>query len=981
MSTSASIPTIEPSLERFHGALLFVDISGFTQLAIKMNVDDLRTHINAYFTLIINIVHKHSGDVVKFAGDALYIVWQVALPAAVDDLTGLPPSPCPALVSPNYSHPALRSAQKAALQQAAACGTEINEKCTDYRISVQTEATSPASRRADGLRPLRRPSESDLEVVFLNVHAGLSCGMMAGMTIGSADRWEYLLLGQPLQSVALAESQASKGQLVLCPAAHALLHETCSCAATPQGCFVLSDHSGSKARLRRPRSKLQVAEALLDYEASFQRTVHRYLQAAFAALVPDGQAILQAHGLGACSAPSSTMLSQYPSMNMSVRAFDEDSLGKLPGLSSHSLSAVLPPPMGVGGQKSALYEGFLLYVRTELTNVLAKHVHEVARQAYKFAPLSPRYAAFQPQEQPADEPEKKKISSFYNPLKLFFGSKSDEPSAPADCETATVLLSTSRSFRMSSLSRKPSELLLTDLTAELRNVIVVFISISFSTMCELHLGEHAGKVAGESEGVSAGVPGFHFLPRTTSERSADQELLSTFQTCYTTLHGHMTSKGGQLRQFIIDDKGIVCIGTFGLRGSNNDDNAASAVEACHEIQTSLRRLQIGSSIGVTSGKVYCGLVGSLMRHEFAVMGPSVNLSARLMAKASAGGEKKDAILCDQEIRTRDRVHDYESLGSIEAKGYAEPVAIFSPLISKQARRMSQRLRNSVASTRSSAVCASSRNSTRSKQRSSVSNDGNALININQALKVVSSIRNSILSIKSGASCTTTVELALRALEDVSAAAAVTLPTTLQGREAEMESILQLVCPVGADKLDVLRPSLLVSIQGAQSIGRSLLLQSACKTISSHSHSISQLTAVNATVHYTVLNNFLFADAFSAWKGIFPDIVCVLVHRIRSSSPSAAAAVTADLSDMCSMEAALGYLREHSAAADYQTYSSLLPLLGLQSLATEASDNTSSLSLLPPRSASSNLLQGFMQYIIAVFQKLIVDSGMVVVVAL
>jgi len=40
--------------------------------------------------------------------------------------------------------------------------------------------------------------------------------------------------------------------------------------------------------------------------------------------------------------------------------------------------------------------------------------------------------------------------------------------------------------------------------------------------------------------------------------------------------------------------------------------------------------------GITSGKAYCGLVGSPLRHEYAVMGPSTNLSARLMGKAKPG---------------------------------------------------------------------------------------------------------------------------------------------------------------------------------------------------------------------------------------------------------------------------------------------------------------------------------------------------------
>lgn len=65
-----------PSIERFHAALLFVDISGFTVLSQRLPVDALRLHINAYFKKILDIIFKYGGDVVKFAGDALFIVWQ-----------------------------------------------------------------------------------------------------------------------------------------------------------------------------------------------------------------------------------------------------------------------------------------------------------------------------------------------------------------------------------------------------------------------------------------------------------------------------------------------------------------------------------------------------------------------------------------------------------------------------------------------------------------------------------------------------------------------------------------------------------------------------------------------------------------------------------------------------------------------------------------------------------------------------------------
>jgi class 3 adenylate cyclase len=37
-------------------------------------------------------------------------------------------------------------------------------------------------------------------------------------------------------------------------------------------------------------------------------------------------------------------------------------------------------------------------------------------------------------------------------------------------------------------------------------------------------------------------------------------------------------------------------------------------------------LKVDSRIGATFGKVYCGVVGGVRRHEFAVMGPAVNLA-------------------------------------------------------------------------------------------------------------------------------------------------------------------------------------------------------------------------------------------------------------------------------------------------------------------------------------------------------------------
>jgi class 3 adenylate cyclase len=64
------------------------------------------------------------------------------------------------------------------------------------------------------------------------------------------------------------------------------------------------------------------------------------------------------------------------------------------------------------------------------------------------------------------------------------------------------------------------------------------------------------------------------------------------------------------------------------------------VETGLELYNCLRVLKIPCSIGITTGKAFCGDVGSTERREYAMIGDIVNLSARLMIAA------RTYILCD-----------------------------------------------------------------------------------------------------------------------------------------------------------------------------------------------------------------------------------------------------------------------------------------------------------------------------------------------
>jgi class 3 adenylate cyclase len=182
--------------------------------------------------------------------------------------------------------------------------------------------------------------------------------------------------------------------------------------------------------------------------------------------------------------------------------------------------------------------------------------------------------------------------------------------------------------------------------AELRNVFVMFIA-----------------------------PMISVTPSGDGEKDSDLfDLLNSIMNLTTK---ELTRFGGQLRQYIVDDKGLVLIATLGLRGSTFPHMVAErALPMAMSIQNSLLSdLEVQSRIGATVGNAYCGVVGGLMRHEYAILGPSVNLAARLM-----GSLKKPGMSVDNAIRLMaDKSFAFGSPFTVYAKGYAEPVAIFEPL--------------------------------------------------------------------------------------------------------------------------------------------------------------------------------------------------------------------------------------------------------------------------------------------------------------
>eukprot|EP00736_Rhodelphis_marinus_P013681 Rmarinus@m.5624 len=176
-----------PSVESADGAVLFADISGFSRLGERLqqergqavSVEILNRIINHYFEKMIEICDLYGGDVVKFAGDALFVYFSTEM---------------------------LGATLQCCAWRAVVCGQAIVTATADLA---------------------KNPTEyGDFGIV--KVHCGVGAGNVRAYFVGKMQsRCEVVIAGEVLPQVSKAESLARADEVVVSPDAWDLIKTYC----------------------------------------------------------------------------------------------------------------------------------------------------------------------------------------------------------------------------------------------------------------------------------------------------------------------------------------------------------------------------------------------------------------------------------------------------------------------------------------------------------------------------------------------------------------------------------------------------------------------------------------------------------------------------------------------------------------------------------------------------------------------------------
>jgi len=155
---------------------------------------------------------------------------------------------------------------------------------------------------------------------------------------------------------------------------------------------------------------------------------------------------------------------------------------------------------------------------------------------------------------------------------------------------------------------------------------------------------------------------------------SDSLALQTLQTIMKEVQESAYQYEGSVNKFLMDEKGWNIMVLWGLPPWSHENDPERAVVSSILMRKRLNKLGHRCCIGVATGRVFCGLVGTSSRREYTTIGAAVNMAARLMTCATEMGD----IRCDAATYAAAVKGSltFEELGLMSFKGVAAPVNVY-----------------------------------------------------------------------------------------------------------------------------------------------------------------------------------------------------------------------------------------------------------------------------------------------------------------
>ncbi|SFP79786.1 CHASE2 domain-containing protein [Variovorax sp. 770b2] len=171
-----------------------------------------------------------------------------------------------------------------------------------------------------------------------------------------------------------------------------------------------------------------------------------------------------------------------------------------------------------------------------------------------------------------------------------------------------------------------------------------------------------------------------------SEQMAPAELQAFLNTVFSRLTNVISAHRGTVDKYMGD-----CVMAFWGAPIDTPDHAALAVRAALDMADAVRdmnrihraggRPEISVGIGINSGVMSVGDMGSTARRSYTVVGDAVNLASRLEGLSGHYGVE---VVASGTTRDLTPGYTWQELDSVLVKGKAQAVAIFTPLTTEAA---------------------------------------------------------------------------------------------------------------------------------------------------------------------------------------------------------------------------------------------------------------------------------------------------------